>query len=131
MWVSIAADAVPSSTTDPLSQVLQYGILGVVVVVLVAVVRWQNSQNKADRLSSETALQKAHEEQLAGIRDSCQREIKIYQDQISALTEDKKQLSRVNDELTAYVRDKLVPPLVESTRIAADYVAELRRRPPS
>lgn len=115
-----ASDALPG----PLQLILPYLNLGVFVLLCLALVlkwglvpKWVLDEQK-----------RSHDAEIRVKDDTHRRELAARDAQITQLTADREELKQTNNELQNLARDRLLPALIESSRLAAAYVSELQRR---
>lgn len=119
----IAAEGTTSGS-PAIDLILPFVNLGVIVVLVIMVV---TKNGFVPKWSLDDA-ERRNEEQVRQLNESHAREMAAKEDQIDALQADKKELKDTNEELQNLARDRLLPALIESSRLAAAYVAELQRR---
>jgi len=114
---AVAADSPPA---DVLSQVLGYGVLGIVVVLLLTrmlVPGWVVSRQDS-----------AHQAELDARDAAHRREISAKDQTIAAHEREIAALRAGVDASNAFVRDEVVPALTRTAEISREYVAALNRR---
>jgi hypothetical protein len=107
-----AAEAVTTGapTIDAFLPFLNFGIIGILVVMLVSK-RWVVPKYTLDDLMV------AHQRELA-VKDAL---IEGYRADIAELKE-------INNQLQNLTREQMIPALVRANQLSADYVAELAKR---
>lgn len=93
-----------------LTQFLQFGILGLIFLCVIL----------RKYLVPEWTLKQQQEQG--------EKELKLKDEQIVALQQDKKDLSESLGQLQALTRDQIIPALVRANQLSADYVTQLAQR---
>lgn len=105
--MTLAAESVPAPTGIDITQFLQFGLLGLIFACVVMkkfiVPEWTLKQQE----------------------EGHNRELKVKDAQIAALEADKAELKESLTSLQALTRDQIIPALVRSNQLSADYVSEL------
>jgi hypothetical protein len=115
-----------SPSIDSFLPYLNFGLLGLLVVVLASkkifVPKWTLDDTITQHTAAMTALQESHK-----------RELEAKDLIIKGLERDKDELKATNTSLQALTRDQFLPALIEANRLTALYVDTLARqqRPPS
>ena len=122
--ITAAVAATDTSSTDTINQLLpflNFGIVGVLVILIatkrVFVPKWSLDDMK-----------EAHEQYVQDKDDAHDREVAQLNAQIVNLENDKKELKTANEKLTQLTQDKILPALFEANRLAALQVEVISRR---
>jgi hypothetical protein len=116
----LAAGEAPNPL-DPYQSLINVGIIGVLVVLIVTktgfVPKWVLDDAERRAVQDATDAQAQHD-----------RVVSLLQAQIDQLKHDRSELKAANDQITRVTQDQFLPALIEANRLTALYVETLARR---
>lgn len=123
MTIAAETSGVPSSI-DPISQLIPYLNLGVIVILVIMAVtkrgfipKWVLDDTVAAHTAATVELKEVHARELAAERERAE-----------AAERRESEYKELNQSLQNYQRDQLQPALIETTRVVSAYVQALARK---
>lgn len=118
----------PAVSADPFSPLQTQGVLGVVLVLILALGQIGLKKIEAAHARELAELKEAHARELEKQEKSREREVAQKDHEIAALRADKAALDAIRTEQEKFIRDTTVPAMIRTTDIAHEYVEALSRR---
>lgn len=121
--LTVAAESAPTGI-DPISQLIPYLNLGVIVILVIMAVtkkgfipKWVLDDTNA-----------AHDKVVTELKEAHARELAQEKERADATEKREEEYKRLNQDLQNYQRDQLQPALIETTRVVSAYVQALARK---